>query len=46
MIEFNYQRVEKGDSRLADIYRLRYQVYCMEWGFENPPDYPDGKELR
>jgi N-acyl amino acid synthase of PEP-CTERM/exosortase system len=45
MIEFNYQRVEKGDSRLADIYRLRYQVYCMEWGFEKPQDYPGGMEF-
>jgi N-acyl amino acid synthase of PEP-CTERM/exosortase system len=25
-------------------FRLRYQVYCLERGFENPADYPDGRE--
>lgn len=25
-------------------YRLRYQVYCMEHGFEDPADYPEGLE--
>ncbi|MGY6214541.1 PEP-CTERM/exosortase system-associated acyltransferase [Methylolobus aquaticus] len=27
-----------------EVYRLRYQVYCLETGFENPDDYPDGLE--
>jgi len=25
-------------------HRLRYQVYCMETGFENPAEFPDGLE--
>jgi len=29
---------------LIDIYRLRYQVYVNEWGFESADDYPDGLE--
>ncbi len=32
---------EKG---LRDVYKLRYKVYCREWGFENPDKYPDGIE--
>ncbi len=27
---------EKG---LTDIYRLRYKVYCLEWGFEKPESH-------
>ena len=44
MVEFYFQRLEKGDSRLNEIYKLRYQVYCTEWGFENPEDYPAEEE--
>lgn len=29
---------------LAESFRLRYQVYCLETGFENPGDFPDGLE--
>jgi len=29
---------------LESIYRLRYQVYVNEWGFENPQDHPEGLE--
>lgn len=29
---------------LEAIYRLRYQVYVNEWGFENPKDHPEGLE--
>ena len=32
------------DDRLRTVYRLRYKVYCEEWGFERPEDYPDGLE--
>ena len=33
------------DPRLMDAsHRLRYQVYCVERGFLNPGDYPDGCE--
>jgi len=26
------------------IFRLRYQVYCLEWGFEKEEDHPGGVE--
>ncbi len=29
---------------LEDVFRLRYQVYVVEHGFENPADYPDKLE--
>jgi N-acyl amino acid synthase of PEP-CTERM/exosortase system len=29
---------------LSDAYRLRFQVYCREHGYENPDDFPDGRE--
>jgi N-acyl amino acid synthase of PEP-CTERM/exosortase system len=29
---------------LESVYRLRYQVYVEEWGFENPDDHPEGLE--
>lgn len=29
---------------LQAIYRLRYQVYVEEWGFEKPEDHPGGLE--
>ncbi|MGA8756801.1 MAG: PEP-CTERM/exosortase system-associated acyltransferase [Stellaceae bacterium] len=31
-------------SLLDQAFRLRFQVYCVERGFENPTDYPDGRE--
>jgi N-acyl-L-homoserine lactone synthetase len=34
------------DPRLLDqSYRLRYQVYCVERGFLDAADYPDGREI-
>ncbi len=32
------------DSLLDRAYRLRYQVYCLERGFEDRADNPDGRE--
>ncbi|MBI2379141.1 MAG: PEP-CTERM/exosortase system-associated acyltransferase [Gammaproteobacteria bacterium] len=29
---------------LAAHFRLRYQVYCLDKGYENPADFPDGME--
>jgi N-acyl amino acid synthase of PEP-CTERM/exosortase system len=34
----------KNDKELQEVYRLRYQVYCTECGFEDPKDHPDGIE--
>jgi N-acyl amino acid synthase of PEP-CTERM/exosortase system len=30
---------------LREVYRLRYQVYCVENSFEDPADNPDGLEI-
>lgn len=30
---------------LDAVYRLRYQVYCVEHPFENPAEHPDGREI-
>lgn len=35
---------ERQAEILAEIYRLRYQVYVREWGFEDPADHPSGME--
>ena len=35
---------ERQAEILAEIYRLRYQVYVREWGFEDPADHPSGRE--
>ena len=32
------------DDRLSAIQRLRYEVYCLERGFRDAADYPDGRE--
>jgi N-acyl amino acid synthase of PEP-CTERM/exosortase system len=41
-----YFNVLPADSpeRLRETMALRYQVYCVEHGFENPENYPDGLE--
>ncbi len=30
---------------MEDLFRLRYQVYCTECGFESPEDHPEGREV-
>ncbi|HNR11975.1 MAG TPA: PEP-CTERM/exosortase system-associated acyltransferase [Thermodesulfobacteriota bacterium] len=41
MIDFNFQKVSHGDTWLMEeIYRIRYQVYCLETGFLNSLNYP------
>ncbi len=32
------------DKQLQKVYRLRYKVYCEEWGFERMEDHLDGLE--
>ncbi len=40
-----YQRIAPDDhKRLEQVYRLRYQVYVKECGYENPDDHPGGIE--
>ena len=41
---FDFVKIHKGSPRIDEIYRLRYKVYCDEWGFEKPEDYPTGLE--
>lgn len=41
--ELTVSRVEDR-SELKKIFRLRYNVYCHEWGFEKAEDHPDGIE--
>lgn len=33
-----------GPEELEDVFRLRYKVYCEEWGFEKPEDHPGAVE--
>lgn len=33
------------DELKKEVYKLRYQVYCIETGFEDPEQYPDGMEF-
>lgn len=42
---FSFQKIEKSNPRLSDIFHLRYQVYVNEWGFEDPSAHPDGLEI-
>lgn len=48
MIPFKFcyvQQKEAGSTAIMEeLFRLRFKVYCEEWGFENPEDFPDKKE--
>lgn len=48
MIPFRFSRVLTSatdrDKTMEEIFRLRFKVYCEEWGFEDPRNYPDGQE--
>lgn len=39
-----YPEVDGEPERLDAVYRLRYQVYCVENAFEEPAEFPDGRE--
>jgi N-acyl-L-homoserine lactone synthetase len=34
-------KLVSDEKDLKDIYRLRYKIYCYEWGFEKPENHPD-----
>ncbi len=34
-----------SDELKKEVYRLRYQIYCFEAGFEDPERYPEGLEF-
>ncbi|RNC64651.1 MAG: PEP-CTERM/exosortase system-associated acyltransferase [Desulfuromonadales bacterium] len=48
MIPFIFSRVDKAgadfEKIMEEVFRLRFKVYCEEWGFEDPTNYPDGLE--
>ena len=39
MVFFQYQKIASNDERISEIYRLRYKVYCLECGYEDPSDH-------
>lgn len=39
-----YPEVDGDSARLARVYRLRYQVYCIENAYEDAAEFPDGLE--
>jgi N-acyl amino acid synthase of PEP-CTERM/exosortase system len=41
---FEFKKVSHDDPLLLEIFKLRYKVYCEEWGFERPEDHPGGIE--
>jgi N-acyl amino acid synthase of PEP-CTERM/exosortase system len=42
---FHIHHLVDGDPRLLqESYRLRYQVYCSEHGYEDPGEFPDQQE--
>jgi len=43
-VSFTVNRVV-DEKELIEVYKLRYKVYCEEWGFEKPEDHPDGLEM-
>ena len=45
MVDFRFERVDRDDPRMEELFRLRYQVYCTECGFESPSDHPNGLEF-
>ena len=44
MVEFRFERVEIGDPRMEELFRLRYQVYVTECEFEDHEAHSDGRE--
>ncbi|HEY5672651.1 MAG TPA: PEP-CTERM/exosortase system-associated acyltransferase [Malonomonas sp.] len=44
MVDFHYKKVPLEDDLIGEVFRLRYKVYCLECGFEDPADYASGIE--
>ncbi|KAF0221863.1 MAG: hypothetical protein FD174_194 [Geobacteraceae bacterium] len=44
MSRFEFKKVTRDDPLINEVYKLRYKVYCDEWGFEKPEDHPGGIE--
>jgi N-acyl-L-homoserine lactone synthetase len=43
--DFSARTIDDDPRLLDQSYRLRYQVYCVERGFLDATDYPDGREV-
>ena len=41
---FEFRKISRNDPLISEVYKLRYKVYCDEWGFEKPEDHPGGIE--
>jgi len=44
MVHFHFRKVV-DKAELEEVFRLRYKVYCDEWGFEKAEDHPGGLEF-
>ncbi|RQW85132.1 MAG: PEP-CTERM/exosortase system-associated acyltransferase [Geobacter sp.] len=44
MTRFYFRKIALDEPLISEVYRLRYKVYCEEWGFEKPEDHPGGLE--
>ena len=45
MVSKNFEVILANDPRSRHIhYQLRYQVFCLETGYEDPSQFPDGEE--
>ena len=42
---FEVMIVDDNPELLDEVFKLRYQVYCIEHSFESPDRYPDGREV-
>lgn len=42
---FDFRRITKEDKLYEEIFRLRFQVYCREWGFEKEEDHENEMEI-
>ena len=45
MDRFRFITISNNEPLINEVYRLRYKVYCEEWGFEKPEDHPGGLEM-
>jgi N-acyl amino acid synthase of PEP-CTERM/exosortase system len=45
MERFRFIAISNNEPLIDEVYRLRYKVYCDEWGFEKPEDHPGGLEV-
>src|SRR5450631_4204811 len=41
---FEFKKISHDNPLLIEVFKLRYKVYCDEWGFEKPEDHPGGIE--